>query len=116
MNNNHQQLHTSSQQAAVASSSEVARAVANNAVFNAPNVQSTVSTSAAVVHTPSQQTSAIEIAAEVVEWNKNITRTVFSVGNNTGHNDTYERSRGISSTEERRAVEKANRHGVFNKD
>ena len=33
--------------------------------FNTPNVQSTVSTSATVVHTFFQQTSAAEVAAEV---------------------------------------------------
>ena len=109
MNNNHQQLHTASQQAAVASSSEVAGAVANDAVFNAPSVQSTVSTSATVVHTPSQQ-----VAAEVAAWNKNKTRPVFSVGSNNGRVDAYERSGGTSSTEERVTAEQATRRGMVN--
>ena len=109
VNNNHQQLHTASQQAAVASSSEVAGAVANDAVLNAPNVQSTVSTSATVVNTPSQQ-----VAAEVAAWNKNITSVVFSVGNNNGREDAWERSGVTNSTEERVTAERASRHGVVN--
>ena len=108
MNNNHQQLHTASQQAAVASSSEVAGAVANDTVFNAPSVQSTVSTSTTVVHTPSQ------VAAEVEAWNKNKTLPVFSVGSNNGRVDAYERSGGTSFAEERVTAEQATRCGIVN--
>ena len=108
MNNNHQQLHTASQQAAVASSSEVAGAVANDTVFNAPSVQSTVSTSTTVVHTPSQ------VAAEVEAWNKNKTLPVFSVGSNNGRMDAWERSGGAGSTEERAIADRATRRGIFN--
>ena len=108
VNNNHQQLHTASQQAAVASSSEVAGAVANDTVFNAPSIQSTVSTSTTVVHTPSQ------VAAEVEARNKNKTLPVFSVGSNNGHVDAYERSGGTSSAEDWAIAEQATRRGMFN--